>query len=256
MKLVFAISIALLTNVLPASCLARAKQPTGNLNIVFKLKGNVPERRALRIPGRPKVLDQSFVVNADNLGIANVVVYAYTPKRGGVQVPPAPGLNRQHLLAFNNGFAPHILVTKTGDSLRIINNEAVGHSIDISFLRNDPINVLIRPKQRSVVTLEQSEPAPIPVSCNIHPWLSAYVLVLDHRWAGVSDSDGQLEITDLPTGRELVFRVFHERGTFRDEIFINGAPTKWERNRFSVEIKPGKNNLGVVEIPLQQFNLN
>jgi hypothetical protein len=95
-----------------------------------------------------------------------------------------------------------------------------------------------------------TQPAPITVGCNIHPWMNAYVVVLDHPFVGVSDEEGVLEIEGLPTGGELNFRIWVEaaQGAI-DSVKIDGKQTTWRRNRFDVKIQPGMNDLGTVEIP-------
>jgi len=95
---------------------------------------------------------------------------------------------------------------------------------------------------------EENEPAPIPVDCNIHPWMKSYVVVLDHPFAAVSDENGDLTIKGLPAGEELVFRVYHEAGGIK-EVEINGKSEEWSRSRFKVDVKPGMNDLGTVVIP-------
>ena len=53
-------------------------------------------------------------------------------------------------------------------------------------------------------------------SCNIHPWMNAYVLVRDNPYMAVSGEDGTFEIKNVPAGKqEFVF--WHEaKGNLRD----------------------------------------
>ena len=101
--------------------------------------------------------------------------------------------------------------------------------------------------------LTESEPAPIPVDCNIHPWMKSFVVILDHPFAAVSDENGDLMIKGLPAGQELVFRANHEAGRIND-VTINGKDEEWSRSRFELEIKPGLNDLGTVVIPADSLS--
>ncbi len=60
--------------------------------------------------------------------------------------------------------------------------------------------------------LNSSEPAAVPIKCNIHPWERAYLFVLDHSYLGISDKKGNLVLRGLPAGGEVPLRFFHEHG--------------------------------------------
>lgn len=238
-------------------------EKTGDLKITFKLKGDAPERQKLDVNkdvafcGKFGLLDERLIVNKENGGIANVIVYVYTSSRGGTKLPKMDPPKNTHTLANENcRFEPHILITQAGDTLKVTNPDTVGHNCNLSFLKNDAQNFTIAAGQEKSLLIELSEPAPIPVACNIHPWMQAKLVVLDHPFAAVSDENGELVIKGLPAGDEVVFRANHEAGTFRDEIYINGKKDEWKSNRFEVEIEEGENDLGVVEIPLDQFKLD
>jgi hypothetical protein len=65
----------------------------------------------------------------------------------------------------------------------------------------------------------------VPVKCNIHPWMTAYVGVSPHPYFAVSGTDGSFEIPNLPPG-EYTIEVWHEKyGTQEQQITVepNGA---------------------------------
>ena len=49
----------------------------------------------------------------------------------------------------------------------------------------------------------------IRVRSNTHPWMSGYVFVFNHPYAGVTDSNGTLKLDDVPPG-EYLLKVWHE----------------------------------------------
>ena len=160
-----------------------------------------------------------------------------------------PATNKTLTLANDQSrFEPHIVIAQPGDTLKVTNPDSVGHNANLGFFNNKQQNFTIPAGQEKTVALEESEPAPIPVDCNIHPWMKSYVVVLDHPFAAVSDENGDLTIKGLPVGEELVFRVYHEAGGIK-EVEINGKAEEWSRSRFKVDVKPGVNDLGTVVIP-------
>ena len=76
--------------------------------------------------------------------------------------------------------------------------------------------------------------------------MAGRLVVLDHRYVGVSESDGTLTIKDLPVGELLAFRIFHEAIRFAelsiDEQCIDRRQIFWHT------IGPRENDLGVLEI--------
>jgi plastocyanin len=149
-------------------------------------------------------------------------------------------------------FEPHVLIAKKGDTIQVTNPDKVGHNANFGFFNNDPVNPTIPAGATVEVKLEQDEPAPIPVACNIHSWMKAQVVVLDHPFAAVSDENGVLEIKGIPAGLDVVFRANHENGSLK-EVIVDGKETEWKSSKFELKIKPGMNDMGTVEVPLAAF---
>ncbi len=59
------------------------------------------------------------------------------------------------------------------------------------------------------ITDSKEYPLPRPVVCNIHPWMKAHLLSLDHPYMAVSGEDGTFEIKNLPAGTNE-FQFWHE----------------------------------------------
>ena len=49
-------------------------------------------------------------------------------------------------------------------------------------------------------------------SCNIHPWMDAYVWVFNHPYAAVTKADGTYEIKNVPAGSKVRITAWHEMG--------------------------------------------
>jgi hypothetical protein len=50
----------------------------------------------------------------------------------------------------------------------------------------------------------------IPVGCDVHPWMRAYVAVVPHPFFAVTGEDGSFEIRGLPAG-EYEIEAVHEK---------------------------------------------
>ncbi|MGB7348074.1 MAG: methylamine utilization protein [Pirellulaceae bacterium] len=254
------LSIALALAVLSTSSVF-AQGKTGDLKITFKLKGDVPTLKNVDVTtdkqfcGKHDIKDERLIVNEKNQGIKNVVVYIYTGRRGTELPKQEPQKRKLNLANKNCVFEPHVLITQTGDTIEVTNPDEVGHNTNLAFFNNEAQNFTIPAGQKKDVLLKESEPAVIPVACNIHPWMVGHILVVDHPFAGISNEDGVLEIKGIPVGKDVVFRAWHEVGTFKNEILIDGKKEEWSSNKFELDIKEGMNDLGVVEVPVKEFEL-
>ncbi|KAA1260390.1 hypothetical protein LF1_29300 [Rubripirellula obstinata] len=249
-----AIAIAFLFTTLHSSA-----AETGDLKIQFKYGGDAPEAKSItptadgEYCGKHEIVDPRLLVNGENQGLKNVLVYVYTG-RGGSDLDYDGGEPETKELANQDcQFEPHIVIAKAGDTLKVTNPDEIGHNANIQFFKNDSVNPMIPAGQEILVELEEPEPAPITVSCNIHPWMTAKLVVLDHPYAAVSDSDGNLVIKGLPVGEELVFRMFHESARIK-EAEVDGKKVKWKKSRFEVKIQPGVNDMGTVVLDADQFD--
>ncbi len=103
-------------------------------------------------------------------------------------------------------------------------------------------------------TATQRERMPIPVTCSYHPWMKAYAIVTDHPYAVQTAADGTFLLKDLPTGVHT-FQVRHlvGNGGYVDEVIKDGRKLQWNKGRFRVEVKPGVNDIGAVEVQRAVF---
>jgi hypothetical protein len=203
-------------------------QQTGSLKVRFVYGGEPFEPEPLNIRQfcreNPPVKERLLGIRL-NGGIKNVVFYVYTG-RGGSKLPLQPPRNvTRELVAQNCRFEPRITFLQSGDILHLSNRDAFGYNLNVNFFANPPSNVALGSEAKVAIDTTKGEPAPIPIDCNIHPWMRAYIVALDHPFAGISDEDGLIEISGLPAGGELIFRLYHEAadGPIK-QVLISGEP--------------------------------
>ena len=101
---------------------------------------------------------------------------------------------------------------------------------EIVFLNSDPVlhNVHGFPKESSAWNFSLSQagsrrsvrvPAPeamIRVGCDVHPWMQAYVGVVNHPYFAVTGADGAFALKDVPPG-DYVVASWHEKLGMREQ---------------------------------------
>jgi hypothetical protein len=75
----------------------------------------------------------------------------------------------------------------------------------------------------------------VPVKCNIHPWMRAYIGVVSHPFFAVTGDDGTFKIKGLPPGKYTV-EAWHERyGRKEVEITVAAREDKAVDFEFSAQ---------------------
>ncbi|WP_417749583.1 hypothetical protein [Rosistilla oblonga] len=235
----------------------------GDLTIRFVYDGipPQPQRIADRVGegfcGDPTMIDESLVVNTIDKGIRDLVVYAYQGPGGralpAVHPDAVSGGKAFELANVNCNYVPRVLAITSGDALSVVNTDVIGYSTMLGFMANRAESLSLPPNARAELSPQRAEPAPIPVGSLLYPWMKARLLVLDHRYAGISDVHGRMTIGRLPAGVKLAFRVYHERASLRG-LKIGGSEVN-RRGVFELEIQPGENDLGTVSISAKRFGL-
>ncbi len=155
-------------------------------------------------------------VQVQDGGLANVFVHVKSELDRSFPAPSeAVELDQQDCR-----YRPHVLGVQTGQALAILNSDSLLHNINAQPEENRGFNIS-QPQAGMRTTREFTIPeVMIPVQCDVHGWMNAYVGVVDHPFHAVSAADGSYEITGLPPG-EHVLQAWHERyGTMVDTVEV------------------------------------
>ncbi|MCZ6727768.1 MAG: carboxypeptidase regulatory-like domain-containing protein [Acidobacteria bacterium] len=166
------------------------------------------------------VSTESVVASDGNL--ANVFVYL---KEG---VGGSHTVSSEAVLLDQTGctYVPHISGIQVGQKLVIRNSDPTLHNVHALPEKNKEFNQG-QPFQN--MELEKSfDTAEVMVrlKCDVHPWMSAYIGVVDHPYFAVSGTDGSFSIEGLPAG-DYVVEAWHETlGTRTQSVTVgDGAVT-------------------------------
>lgn len=120
-------------------------------------------------------------------------------------------------------FIPRVLPVTVGDSVEFVNKDRFFHNV-FSLHPENKFNIGRRPTGE-VAVHTFIDTGVVDVFCDIHPQMSATILVLDTPWFTKPDSSGAFQLHGLPEGRYSV-RAFHpEHGSQQRTITVgDGAP--------------------------------
>jgi hypothetical protein len=179
-----------------------------------------------------KVTVQRPPAGGKGAGNANIVVWL-TPV--GVSPPPPPPVLHPRLLQKNKRFEPHLLVIPTGTVVEFPNQDPFFHNVFSLYKgKRFDLGLYEAGGSRSV---RFDRPGVSFIFCNIHPEMSAVVIVLETPYYGISNNAGEVHIRDVPPGRYRL-DVWYERS----------SPEALNRLARQISI-PGSGPAIVLEVP-------
>ncbi|MBE0377422.1 cupredoxin domain-containing protein [Pseudoalteromonas prydzensis] len=103
-------------------------------------------------------------------------------------------------------FTPHILVVPQNAQVEFPNADSIMHHV-YSFSSAKSFELkLYREQPQAPIRFEQT--GVVELGCNIHDWMLGYIVVVDSPFYGVTNNQGQIELT--PDHGEFKFNVWHE----------------------------------------------
>lgn len=241
--------------ILSLTCCAKGllAEDWGTLKGRIVYDGKLPDVQRLEITrdedvcGQHKLTDESLIVNRENRGLKNVVVWLYSKK----DVPVHPSLMEMPKPAKLDNkdcrFVPRIVRLRANQPLQAVNSDPVAHNVAVYARRNQPFSVVVPKDQPLERTFARGELLPIRVDCSIHAWMRAYLIITDHPYSAVTDKDGNFVIKNVPQG-EWDFRFWHERPGYIKAL--RGEELK----RGTLNLKVTQEvNLGDLKVPAKDF---
>jgi len=240
----FAVAIALSAPVLAADW--------GNLSGKFVYDGKAAMPKALAITKDNQVCDQfqAEIVEQELLvgkesGLSNVFVYLKVAR------DKAPAIHEDYKKAaqkpalienFHCMFYPHAIgVWAKEQKVLIKNSDPIAQVVKIDVVKNSSINLTMGIGDEITHMFPLGERLPAKVTCGIHPWESAWLLVSESPYFAVTDKNGEFTIRNLPAG-EWEFQVWHEKAGYL------AAKPDWKSGRFKHVIKAGDNSIGTLKV--------
>ena len=99
----------------------------------------------------------------------------------------------------NKVFLPHILPIVKGTTVRMLNSDPFLHNVHAYAGKRGLFN-LAMPANSAPIERTLDETGNYPILCDVHPEMSAYIVVLDNPFFTTVSPDGTFEINGVPPG--------------------------------------------------------
>jgi plastocyanin len=190
-----------------------------------------PLARAGTVRGRVELLEKGGRKAGD---LSEVVVFV-----DGLRASPRPA--RATMVMKGKSFTPRVMVVSVGVTVEFPNQDSIFHNVfSVSGENRFDLDLYKRPQSGSWTF---QHPGLVRVYCNIHPQMSAVVLVRDNPYFTRAAQDGSFVIEEVPAG-QYALRAWHERagevalelavpaqGEVTGRITLDGSTYKREQHK-------------------------
>jgi hypothetical protein len=199
--------------------------PAADIIGKITLKGTPPPEKVLpldptcaKLHPNEKPTTRFYVVGKDG-ELADTVVFldGITGKSTGASLPPA--VLNQH----GCEYVPYVMAIETNQKLEVKNSDPVLHNIHPTpkpGTGNKETNKAQLPNGPDLTFVFPDAEQFLRFKCDVHPWMFAYVSVMDHPYFDVSKEDGAFKISNVPPGKYKLVAHHRKAGVESKEVEV------------------------------------
>jgi hypothetical protein len=202
----------------------------GAINGKVNFTGTAPDPQPILMDAEPVCMEkhpdgvasEAVVVNGNNT-LKNVFVYVKDGLPDGMEFPTPSS----EVVLDQTGcvYVPHVFGMQVNQDMVIRNSDGILHNIHPVPQVNRPYNLGQPVAMDSTKTFDKVEMY-IPIGCDVHEWMSAYVSVLDHPYFATTGDDGTFSLPNLPPGTYTVVAWHEEYGEQTMSVTVGEQETK------------------------------
>lgn len=186
--------------------------PAGLIRGTVNVDGPIPANRKLTNLPLPcaqvhgsEVFTNEVLVKEGHL--QNVLVRVV---KGHEQLPrpPAPATPVE-LNQLGCMYVPRLIAAQVNQEVVFVNSDSVFHNVKSFTHANPEFNLAMPTKGQRISKRFERPEIFLQTKCSVHPWMGAYIAVVDHPYFAITDAAGNFEIRNLPAGT-YTLELWHE----------------------------------------------
>lgn len=162
------------------------------------------------VAGRVSIQERPTETTTD---LGSTVIYLLPVDSASVPTKPM----RSSLVMTGRSFAPRLRVVTPGSRVEFPNQDPFSHNT-FSITKGAQFDLGLYPAGKSKDVIFK-QPGVFPVYCNIHPRMTAFVVVAPTPWVAQAGNDGRWTIANVPAGR-YVLHAWHERAKETETVIV------------------------------------
>lgn len=177
---------------------------------------------------------EQYVVHEGRL--ANVFVYVKSGPPAAMTAPLA-GTNRAVMDQKGCRYTPHVVAVMKGGTVEFRNSDVTMHNIHTmpAVVGNGAVDISQGPKGAPQSKTFTAAELMIPVRCNNHPWMNAFINVADNPFFAVTGPDGKFQISGLPEGAYTLAAVHEKLGEQTFQVVVKPHDTAEAHFKFAMK---------------------
>jgi plastocyanin len=193
----------------------------GTLTGSVLLKGKAPARKDVNMKSdpfcakQPASQDEEAVVGKGG-ELKNVVVRISKGLTGTFPVPADEVVMDQQGCAYK----PHVAVAQAGQTVAIKNSDQTLHNVHTF---KGPSTLFNQAQIFGTPPIKKKAPSVgdvVKFKCDVHPWMTGYLVVTDNPFFAITGADGAFNIPNVPPG-EYTVEAWHEKfGTKQAQVTV------------------------------------
>ncbi len=204
---------------------------TASISGKVAFDGAPPKMKKITVDADPKCAEmhadaplrhEEVIVNPNNT-LKNVFIYVKSGLEGKTYDVPATPVELDQTGCH---YVPHVFGMMAHQHLKIVNKDDTLHNIHAMPTKSAEFNVG-QPNQgmETMKTFANPE-VMVHFKCDVHPWMSAYVGVVDNPFYFVTGDDGTYSLKGLPAGTYVVEAWQESYGTQDTTVTVAAGEAK------------------------------
>lgn len=207
----------------------RAIGGTGAIEGAVQFHGTPPKIRELSLYGGCEDSHSGPVLDDSTLISGNLVENGFVWVSSGLDGWDLPSPSKEEVLVDQVGcvYAPRVVGVQVGQPVTFINSDALLHNVRSVAKANSTFNDMMPQQHQRITRVFRRPEVMVQARCDIHPWMSSWIGVVDHPFFAVTDSQGRFTIDGLPPGT-YTLEAWHEtlgKAQTTLEVTTNGVST-------------------------------
>jgi plastocyanin len=171
----------------------------GSISGTVKYDGDVPAAKILKVNkdeqtcGHDNKQSEELIVNGESKGIKNAVVSLVEIAAGKKAGVLTGVVDQKECL-----FTPHVIAVSAGASVDMLNSDNVMHNLHSWSIKNAGFNEGVSGGGK--LTKKFELPEVVKITCDVHKWMSSFIIVKANPYFAVTDEAGRFKIDNVPAG--------------------------------------------------------